>query len=169
MSVSADEGVFFYLASSPSLYFVTIGEVTYMKRWWLHFSTEHCALTFWCLSLHTVFSLFSLFRLLLWREVVLTRLGLTQTDELVKRPSPNYSHRFFLHVPHFRIKHTQTGEYLILCGPSSYNHMSLQYSGWAKGSIIALAYAPLIKGEQYVKWLMLQSSHTIWCYFRDRH
>lgn len=31
--------------------------------------------------------------------------------------------------------------------------MSLQYPGRAKSSITALACAPLVKGEQYVKWL----------------
>lgn len=87
----------------------------------------------------------------------MTRLGLTQP---VKRPSPNYSHppAWLPSAPSLLHKHTQTRKCLILCRSPPYNHMSIQYAGWGKSSNIALTYAPLVKGEQYVKWLTLQFS-----------
>lgn len=124
------------------------------------FSIEHIALTFFRLCHYTLFSLLSLFTLPFWCEVGLTRLGLTQTAKPVERPSPNYSHppAWLPSAPSLSHKHTQTRKCLILCGSPPYNHMSLQYSGRAKSSIIPLTYAPLVKGEQYVKWLTLQFS-----------
>lgn len=110
------------------------------------------------LSPYIVFCPKSFSRLPFRCETALARFGLTQTARSVKHPSPNYSHppAWLPSAPSLLHKYTQTLKCLILCGSPPYNHMSLQFSGRAKSSIIALTYAPLVKGEQHVKCLTLQ-------------
>lgn len=117
---------------------------------------EHFALTFFWLSLHAVFPPQSFqAALLMWRGPHSLRKA-----KLVKSPSSNYSHlpAWLPSAPSLLHKHRQTLKCLILCISPPNNHMSLRCSGPAKSSIIALAYAPLIKGEQYVKRITLQFS-----------
>ncbi len=100
---------------------------------------------------YTSSSPLSLFMLPFWCEVAHAHSGLTQTSKLVKQPSPNYSHppAWLPSALSLLHKHTQTPKCLILSVLPLHNHMSLQYSGQAKSSIIALTYAPLVKGEHY--------------------